>query len=74
MLGVGCRGGCRVLQGDSTREEAASEPTGPETEGPVPSPRGEEGKQSVAGVRVVLDDTVGPAQTSFVFDSLNVGR
>ena len=36
-----------------SKSEAVSEPTGPGPEGPVAPPRGEEGKQSVAGVRAV---------------------
>lgn len=34
-----------------TREEAVSEPAGPGVESPVASPRVEQGKQSLAGVR-----------------------
>ena len=63
-----------VQQSDSRRNEAVPEPAGPGTEDPVAPPRGEEGKQSVAGVRAVLFDAACPPQTSLALDSLNGGE
>ena len=64
----------RVQQGDRCREEAFPEPAGPGTEHPVAPPEGEEVKQSVAGVRAVLDDAACPPQAPLALDSLNGGE
>src|SRR4029434_10174416 len=66
--------GRELEERDSRRDEAVPEPAGPETEHPVAPPRGEEGKQSVAGVRAVLFDAACPPQTSLALDSLNGGE